>query len=466
MKPIFKHKTILLLIILASIVSCEKWIDPDLSIDPDSPKDITMGMLLSASQVQTAYTLGGFDVAGITSIWMRYLLGLSQQAKKIDDFVLLEKDVNSAWNNIYGALYDIKQIKIKSKEAGKESPYYEGIAKVMAAQLFGTATQLWGDIPFSEALYGDSILDPKYDSQEDIYYGIQTMLNEAIVAFNTPKKDNYYEIEGDLIFNGDIEKWKKTAHSLKLRYYLHLTKVNPNYYDTIVTLYNADSLVYFTSHEDDFQLFFGERENEKNPLYQFDEQRSYYCVSNAFIDSILNSKELKNRSSFTADNIWKVYLIGVENEPFGGRYYGEANSPVNFMSHAELQFILAEARYKTNDSLSALFSLKNGIKSFRKKISQGIEIQIDHDAWITEYEFQVFSDPVNLNIEIMTQKYIAMFLNPESFVDYRRTGIPTNIESSARILPRRFPYPSEERLYNVNIPATSSIYARNWMDPE
>ncbi len=458
-----------IIIFITSLViqSCDKWIDPDINFDPDSPKDVNMDVLLASSEVSLAYRLGGFDVAGITSMWMRYTEGTSQQAKKINEFNFIEKDVASLWSSTYGILYDLKKIIDKSQTIGKESPYYEGIAKILMANIFGTATQLWGDIPFSEALYGDSILNPKYDTQQEVYAGIQNLLDEAIIALSIDEDSNYTNLEGDLIYKNDLDKWKKTAYSLKLRYYLHLSKLDNTVYSQIINLYNEDSSRFFASNEDDFELYFGTNENEKNPMYQFDEQRGD-CSYNPFFDSLQAEKQPRI-NVYTPQSIWPVYLIAGDNEPFAGTFYGNPNSPVTLMSYTELQFIIAESRLEVDDTVEALYSLKTGVRAFLEKISTESETYIDYDGWMYEYEYQTIRRLYNYTDkkrEIMTQKYIALFLNPEAFVDWRRTDLPDNLENSTRIMPRRFPYSSEERLYNSNFPSTSSIYAHNWFDPE
>jgi len=465
MKTNIYIKTTFLFIILSFIFSCNKWIDPDVNIDPDSPEYVTMDLLLASSQVSLAYVLGGIDIAGVTSMWMKYIEGFDRQALQINNYIFLEKDVNNSWTNIFRKLNDLKLIIELSKEEGKESPHYEGIAKVLMAYTYGTVTQLWGDIPFSKALQGDAELNPEYDSQKNIYEGIQQMLDEAIVLLNIDEDSNYYDIEGDLIYDNDIEKWKRAANTLKLRYYLHLSKVDNSVYSTIVDMYNEDSLKYFRSNDDDLELYFGTNENEQNPMFQFDEDRGD-CISNPYFDSLQAEKQPRGISQF----IWAVYLIASDNEPFAGLFYGSKASPVTFISYSELQFIIAESRLEAGDADLAMYSLKKGVRSFLEKLTIDSEIPIDYDGWMT-----AFSGSNNIRYadtyeqkkeEIMTYKYISLFLNPETFVDWRRTGYPANVEKENKILPRRFPYSSEERLYNKNIPATSSIFARNWFDPE
>jgi hypothetical protein len=71
--------------------------------------------------------------------------------------------------------------------------------------------------------------------------------------------------------------------------------------------------------------------------------------------------------------------------------------------------------------------------------------------------------------KIMTQKYIAMYLDVEAFNDWRRTGIPHLLPNTGNvtgdIIPRRLPYPQSERLFNgANLPSDNAITSRVWWD--
>ncbi len=92
--------------------------------------------------------------------------------------------------------------------------------------LRGTGTDMWGDIPFSQAFAGEQQYTPEYDKQEDIYKGVQLLLDSAIANIaeqgaKTPGGDDYF-------YGGDMSKWEKLAYTLKARYYMHLTKA-PGY---------------------------------------------------------------------------------------------------------------------------------------------------------------------------------------------------------------------------------------------
>ena len=125
------------------------------------------------------------------------------------------------WNNYYSGV--LKQVKAVA-ETVKKLPAYDNIYQTMriyAASCTAMTTDLFGDIPYSEAATGRS--DAKYDSQKDIYAAVFKELTEAAAALNSNKADQAaYKDNQDLIYNGDLKKWVRLANSLRLRYALRL----------------------------------------------------------------------------------------------------------------------------------------------------------------------------------------------------------------------------------------------------
>ena len=140
------------------------------------------------------------------------------------------------WNNYYDNLRQSKELLRKSellREAGiSGNEFYEGVAKLFLAYNFGTITDLWGDAPFSEALQGkDGIKKPKFDSQRDIYMAILEWLDEANTLLSKPQNEYYFLVSNlsvqDVLYGGNVAKWRKFANSLTLRYYLRISEKEP-----------------------------------------------------------------------------------------------------------------------------------------------------------------------------------------------------------------------------------------------
>lgn len=98
------------------------------------------------------------------------------------------------------------------------------VAKILKSYFMWTITDRWGDICYSEALKGQANLTPKYDPQEDIYKGIFKDLKDAVAALNV----NGAVVKGDVVYGGDVTKWKKLGNTIRLMAALRLSKKYPN----------------------------------------------------------------------------------------------------------------------------------------------------------------------------------------------------------------------------------------------
>jgi len=464
MKIKIYHLTLIILTIIM-FISCEKWIDPDINVNPDSPEDPSMEVILPNIQGRIAYHTGGFDVTGTICMWMQQITGASRQAAIIGSYTFVEADVANLWNSFYrDAMMDLSIIIDKSKEEGAVSPYYEGIASVLMAYDLGLATQLWGDVPYSEAFQGLDNKHPKYDAQQEVYDTLQALLARAITKLQVDPADNIFDpTAGDMIYGGDLDLWIKTARVLQARYAIHLSKRNSDAYQNALDFLAAGG---YEDNSEDCQFMFGTGDTENAPLYQFDEERTDAVASNDLFNLLITSVITAGGDTL-GDPRLPVYQdtagTGGTGEANFGSYFGALDAPVHLVTYVEQQFILAEALYNvgavTEDSVRTV--LKNAIAASLNKFS------ISDAAWTTAYDSVLNTiTGADLLTEIMTQKYIAMFLQPEIFVDWRRTGVPALNVAVGTNVPRRFPYSSEERTFNRNIPNVKSIYARNWFDPE
>jgi hypothetical protein len=136
--------------LLFGMSSCQKWIAPDINIDPDRPTSVSPDLLLPSIEVNIGYVFGGFDVAGVTSIWMQYLRGTDRQALAIDGYNLTQADVNNMWNSIYtGVLMDLTDLMNASRE--KNATGMLAIGQILTAYTLATMTALYGDLPYTQA---------------------------------------------------------------------------------------------------------------------------------------------------------------------------------------------------------------------------------------------------------------------------------------------------------------------------
>jgi len=422
--------------------SCEQWIDPEINEDPDAAVDVTPNMLLPAAQLDLAYTAGGADIAGYLAIWSQQISGTDRQFATINRYNITQTDVDNPWNGIYnGSMMDLNLLIDKAEEEG--SPHFAGVAKVLMAVALGNLTDMWGDIPYSEAFQGLDNLNPAYDSQDQIYSTINTLLTDAINQLD-PGADNTRALSGDLVYGNDPAKWRAAAYTLRARYNLHLSaRGEANYGNIISDLDNG-----IASVADDCQFVFGSGESTSNPMYQFITQRTGYAQDNTVFQNMLEDND--PRSSV-------LYYGNADDQGF----YTKINAPVIFTQYTEALFIRAEANYRDDSPADAKTNLKNAVGASMTKY--GVDGTAYTDSLNTVID-GLSGD--GLLQEIMEQKYIHMMFQPEAYVDIRRTGYPELAPVAGDKLPLRFPYPTDEVDYNGdNVPdLPNGIFTPLWWD--
>jgi hypothetical protein len=442
-------KTLLYLLVFTGLLTSCKWVDTDINVDPDAPQNPSLYLILPSVEAYTAYNTQTFDVAGVTGMWTQQISGAARQAASINNYEYKEGDVANAWDNFYAsAMVNANTIIKMADSVGK--PYYKGAAQILMAYNLGLATQLWGDVPYSECFRGEGNLNPHYESQQSIYEAILDMLDDAIANLSGAENTVGYSLkDGDMIYKGDPNLWIATAHVLKARFYMHIAKRVPGSYQKAL---DELAIAHYGSSRQNFGFPTGTDYYELAPLVEYDAFRADWGNSEYFQNLMENDHGTDPRNGTlwidptgNAGFIWNI-LYGAK---------------VSFITYTEQEFIKAEALYRVGYEDSAKVVLDSAVSSSLQEL-----YCFDKD-WKSDFEADVDAlSGADLLHEIMMQKYIALFLQPEAFVDWRRTGIPELTPVVGTEIPRRFPYSSNERSYNKNIPSLVSIFARNWFDSE
>jgi hypothetical protein len=172
---------------------------------------------------------------------------------------------NGTWNFLYsGPLNDLERIIRVTEEAGN-NPHYLGVAQVLKAYYFSLMVDLWGDVPYFDAFKGDEgIKEAAYTDDQEIYDDLISLLDKAVVNFDA---ESAVDVQGDVIYGGDVELWKRAAVSLKLRLLLQTSALNPGVATQIQDLINSEDLI--TNADEDFQFRFGRLQNpdDRHPAY-------------------------------------------------------------------------------------------------------------------------------------------------------------------------------------------------------
>lgn len=430
----------------------------EIGTNPNSPTEVPIKLLMPQVGVETAFAVSGTDLAWYSSVFVEHTTGVHGQLETADKRTAINSTIgNNSWNSLYaGALTDLKIIIARGSEEGAEEGNWTavGIAKVLMAYNYSVATDLWGEVPFTEALQGSENRTPLFDAQEDVYTGMLDMLDEAIIDL---EKESVGVIgTSDFYYNGDAGSWIKAAYALKARLHNHLSKKDPagsanNTLSAISNAFedNSESMI--------FNSFTTDATGE-HPWFQELNDRSHHAISTTIFDIVSDLGDPRGALWFgtvggvvvPAPNGSAVTDQGGNIYSRASRNYLQATSPLPIITYDEVKFLEAEANLRLDNKTEAYEAYLAGVEAALERA------EIDEDdisAYLARSTVSVGED--NLTLEnIITQKYVAFWLfQPiEAYNDYRRTLIP-DMNNTVALPPNRFPYPQDEVAANENVPS-------------
>lgn len=449
----------MLLFVLVPLWGCESFLGGDVNIDPNKVSEATADATLPP--LLTNISSNYFNTAYNTSQVTQHTSNYFSTGPDIQELFRL----GNVWSGIYldglNNAFDLRDQAIK-----EDAHHYAGIANIIIAMNLGLGTDNWGDMPFSEAIKGEENMQPAYDKQEDLYEVIQSTLSDAITLLQTAGSTSS-PADDDLIYRGNLDNWIKAAHALKARYYIHLTKRDKNLAvdEALSELQDA-----FESNDDDFQLGYNDR--TFNPFHAnivlTNNQGNYYLTQSSYLVNSLDGTIYgvpDPRLPLMADKGSSANYVGRRNGTQSSNsttdftenvWYSGKTTPLLMVTYAETKFIEAEALFLQNggtptsvgSTADAYQAYLDGIEAHMKKL------ELPNNE-ITDY----LSDPLvavgaaNLTLgHIMKEKWIALFLNPEAWVDMRRYDYSTDIYKDLTLPERHNPDLNGEWIRRVAYP--------------
>lgn len=416
---------------LTVMVSCEY---DDINKDPSRPggDSVPLVAIVPAMQTQTHRNVDAV-LGRYAGIIMQQWKGFDAQQLQYTSYVIGENDTDNPWDfGLYtGSMRDAADIIERATATGALNT--RGLAKIYMAINLGLATNVWGDVPYSEAFMGKENLSPKYDDQQEIYGVLQDLLSGAIEDLNA---EDPAGIQGDLI-NGTNEQWISAAHSLKARFYIQQTSVNPN--AAQLALDELDMAVSSNAEQLNFQ--FEDTQNGGHPLALFGFQRPNTMIIDEFFANLMMGDPRMDKYMYEKEG--NFFFFDASNPDL---FWAQLDSPNPVISYSETKFIEAEALERTGgDGNEAMQEAIRANMAFLGIPSSEIQAYL---ATVPEADIQT----------IILEKYKAMYgQNPmQVWNDYRRTGFPditpnpdgANGNNPSGIVPRRLLYPISERLSN------------------
>lgn len=466
-----KNKIYIFLLIIFTTISCDDYLD--INDNPNGATTPPIKGLLSNVTYNSAINV--YRTAYTSNYYVQYFAS-PNEASTTD--IQERINTNSIWLNIYNIASDIYDMEKFALE--NNSVEYIGVAKTLMALNIGMAVDVYGDIPYSEAFSFETIV-PKYDDDEELYTTILNLLDEAIVAFNQTNEGEALTASNDFIHEGDIEAWKKTAYALKARYLNHLSATSK--YDKAAIL-DALSKSY-TSNADDAELTTFQ---VRNPWGQVAINNAGLnldgWLSEQLVDAMngntfgvfdprlpLITNPLPNGSYVGTKN--GVGRIGDGTVPFEvylstDGYYSSEDSPLFIITYPEMKFIEAEVQLRDNKPSEAYAAYLEGIRAHMEKLGVAAG---DINSYLSNPVVAVGANNLTLKT-IFKEKYIALFLSPETWVDARRNNydyedfeLPLHHNSAlGGQFIRRLDYPDSEYERNAaNVPEVD-LLTKIWWD--
>ncbi|MBL7804387.1 MAG: SusD/RagB family nutrient-binding outer membrane lipoprotein [Saprospiraceae bacterium] len=369
------------------------------------------------------------------------------------------------------------------------------VARITRVLIFHRLTDLYGDVPYSQAGLGfyQQIYSPAYDAQADIYDNMLRELEEASDALDASGDP----VTGDLIYNGDLAKWKKFANSLMLRLAMRHTKRDIGKAQAWAE--KAAGRGVMTSNADNAFILGDAATDRQTPCRNSIVMNLSYEIPNmrlsqTFVNWMKSHSDPRlfvfgeNTDGTTDPNTTLGMPNGYDlaSQPISGApgypgsvdgylrprlsVIGKLTGPTFFQTYAEVEFLLAEAAQRGwSVGGSAQSHYEAGVRAAMTHLDQydaaGTLSSAQADAYLQQNPF----DAANALTQINEQYWACTFLNEyEAFANWRRTGIPNLTPTSfpgditGGQIPRRMRYPTAE--YSSNGPNIEAAVARQGAD--
>jgi hypothetical protein len=482
MKTTIKQVLLLITAVLG-LTACTNDFE-EINTNPNAPVSVQPSLLFR----QVIYNYGeemsyeGFVAGGLLGQHMTAL-----------DFNLFDRHAlkspqlgGNPWPIFYRNLRD-NEIIINQSQSNPAFAVYEGPALIFKAYLTAGLTDIFGDVPYTEAFRGlDGVVQPKYDLQEDIYLqpgGILDNLDKGIAAIQN--YSSAIPLQGDVLFNGNLDAWVRFANSLKIKALIRISsKENVN--SRLQAIYDGQNYISSNAQNAVFNFTSGEPNNFRMARLRAGDFNNFVMsetmeeVLEGLSDNRINVLFRPRVNNGNGDN-FEGLLNGIDasttsvslsDYSLAGTIFRENTAALdaNYMTAWETNFLLAEAAQRGLINAPAQTLYETGVA----QAFQYWNTQLPANYLTTTAAYNANgNNPIQ---QIITQKWIASVINGyEGWIEYRRTGFPMlkNVSASLNngLIPVRMPYPADEAALNstnyntaANATNNNSIDVPVWWD--
>lgn len=490
MKKFFSKIVLVLLAVVLVNTSCDDGF-AELNVDPTVSPDINPKFQFSWVQLRTS---GGR--------YENWRAGLIYSSTMVQHYATLcgywsgdKYSYNSGYSSsLFERAYTetVKDVQdliatLESGTAGDDSML--GVAKIWRSVIFHRLTDIYGDVPYSEAGKGflEGIDQPKYDAQEDIYAGMLKDIEEGIALISA---DGGFG-SADFFYGGDADQWKRFGYSLMLRLGMRMSEADPAAAQQWVQKAIAGGAMNSTSDDALIQHTNGPEGVNRNGIGEVLDKSNGFgddCprISATFINWLMSNNDPRlDMIALTPANGGGHNGLpnGLDNTTILENPTGtdindfstfnplmvKVESPMFFMTYAETELLLAEASVRGWSNGDAAAHYANGVRAAMQSLAKYDESLAISDTDIDAY---LAANPFDAAIgmqQIGEQYWAATYLNEyEAYANFRRTGypalVPTNYpgnESNGQV-PLRLRYSQGE--YGINGANIEAAIARQGAD--
>jgi Starch-binding associating with outer membrane len=462
----------------------------DTNLNPlGSTSPITAALLTNAE-----VALGGVATSIRPALYVQYIA----ETQYTDVSIYAEPKLDFGGTYL-GPLFDLQSIINRNSDAATASAYVGSgsnanqiaVAKILKTYYIWTTTDRWGDIPNEEALLAAGNFTPKYDEQTKIYAKMLADLKSAITGF-----DAGLVAQGDIIYSGNVAKWKKLANTLRMMISMRLSKADPAKAASEFALAASDPAGFIATNADNFTIDFPGGAAYRHPWFDTYNGRSDYAFSKTLGDILANMGDGRRAAYGSAGAPFPYGLKREDATTIPTNYaevlapaFREEGSAVVIVSAAASLLAVAEglqrgwitttaspvytsAKLAYDNAITASFDqwgiagastyLNNGSANFTTGTGGGTGIGAN------PFNSVVGASAVTAtNLErIALQRYIALYPDgTQAWSEWRRTGVPnlkptayaTNTAAGKQI-PRRYVYGLSE--YSLNPAKVAEAVAR------
>lgn len=478
------------LLIAAGLAGCDKGFD-ELNVNQVDPVTLDPQFVMNNAIILTTYQ-DNFQTLGMLCynfpIVQQIVTPFGSSLSGGNYNIFNPSNSNLVWVNFYQNVLKQNFDVIEKTKADAERSNLYNQARIWRAYAFMILTDTYGDIPYSEAAQG-FIADntqPKYDKQEQIYADILKELDEASAALDESKATTI----SDILYGGNIAKWRKLGYSLLLRAAMRLSKASPDVAKTYVDKAVNGGLI--ASNADNSVIRHTSLYNNWIAVHLTAREKANFYLAKPFVDFLKDNNDPRlvsisvrhvgalsgadqTAARITSDPVQQVGMpIGFDDVSIRNTFatYGVASlydysqvnlatilkldAPEYHVTYSETQLLLAEAVTRGWIAGDAAELYQSGIRAHMQQMAEYSPNAAISDAAITAYLNAHPLVPATALEQINTQYWVSSFLNgSETWANFRRSGFPAltkNPYPGAEITGnfiRRMPYPDSETITNL-----------------